>query len=403
MARTWRALIVPTGVPTDDGRIFEEGSLSWRELPLTLMGLLDTPDWGHTGAQVVGRIDELHLDGANLMGAGVLHDDHDDPEIARLASTVASLIEDGTVRGISADTAIIGAEIEPVDPEDIEGAWQMRITEAVLVGATVVPMPAFRDAVIELTGSSDDSGDEAPTEEEAAAALIAAAANRPTLPPAAWFADPELAGPTPLTVTDEGRVYGHLALWNSCHTAYDRCVSPPREEDFAYFRLGGVLTAEGVEIAVGTLSMNTGHAPLGTGRIDATAHYDDTGTAAAYVAAGADEYGPWVAGVIAPGLEEDDVARLRAGTISGDWRRVDGRLRLVAALVVNVPGFPVPRVGERLVASLTASGAGDLEPAALVASGVVIRDQLAEGMKPLVGRVRYSGAMRAMRERVRAA
>ena len=32
-------------------------------------------------------------------------------------------------------------------------------------------------------------------------------------PPAAWFADPSLSLPTPITVTDDGRIYGHAAQW----------------------------------------------------------------------------------------------------------------------------------------------------------------------------------------------
>jgi hypothetical protein len=45
---------------------------------------------------------------------------------------------------------------------------------------------------------------------------------------AAWFRNPHLDGPTPLTVTDDGRVYGHLALWGTCHTGFDGvCIEPP--------------------------------------------------------------------------------------------------------------------------------------------------------------------------------
>ena len=48
-----------------------------------------------------------------------------------------------------------------------------------------------------------------------ASALIAAAA--PVAPPASWFDQPKFSGPTPLTITPEGRVYGHAALWGTWH------------------------------------------------------------------------------------------------------------------------------------------------------------------------------------------
>ena len=52
---------------------------------------------------------------------------------------------------------------------------------------------------------------------------------------------------------------------------------------------------------------------------------------------------------------------LRAsGQVSGDWRRIGGKLRLVGLLTVNVPGYPVPRqralIASGLVMSLVAAG-----------------------------------------------
>lgn len=90
------------------------------------------------------------------------------------------------------------------------------------------------------------------------------------------------------------------------------------------------------------------------------AHYEDTGTVAAYVRAGEDKYGIWVAGVMAPGTTEEDRVRLRATPLSGDWRRIRGGFELMAALAVNVPGFPVPRpkgfVASGVMTSLVAAG-----------------------------------------------
>src|SRR3546814_3580177 len=50
-------------------------------------------------------------------------------------------------------------------------------------------------------------------------------------PPVAWFADPHLSLPTPITITDDGRIYGHAAQWGSCHIGQEGvCVQPPHEE-----------------------------------------------------------------------------------------------------------------------------------------------------------------------------
>ena len=66
-----------------------------------------------------------------------------------------------------------------------------------------------------------------------------------------------------------------------------------------------------------------------------------------------------------PGISAEQLHALRAGTPSGDWRRIGGNLELVGALIVNVPGFPIPRP------ELAASAGREL---ALVAAGVVTVD-----------------------------
>lgn len=191
-------------------------------------------------------------------------------------------------------------------------------------------------------------------------ALTAAAA--PVEPPAAWFADPGLSETTPLTVTDGGRVVGHLAVWDTCHTGMSgRCVTPPRSaSNYSQFRMGAVLTAEGTQVPVGHLTAGTGHAPVEAGIPvgDVVFHYDHTGYVVADVAAGEDEVGIWLAGALRPDATPEQVRVLRASPLSGDWRALGGKLELVAALAVNTPGFPIPR-------QLVAHGA----PVALIAPG----------------------------------
>ena len=198
-----------------------------------------------------------------------------------------------------------------------------------------------------------------------------AAASRPAAvdryaPPAAWFTDPRLDGATALTVTPEGRLFGHLAPWNSCHmSVQERCLTPPRTRSgYAHFHQGRVRTAEGTVIPTGKVTVGTNHAGLELAQRPAAEHYEHTGHVVADVVAGEDAYGIWVAGALRPGVSADHLLALERSALSGDWRRVDGALELVAALAVNVPGFPV--VGARVAGG---------QPAALVASGVVEADR----------------------------
>lgn len=186
-------------------------------------------------------------------------------------------------------------------------------------------------------------------------------------PPSEAFRAPRVQGPTPLTVTADGqRVYGHAWLWNKCHAGIqNECVMAPRSKSkYKYFLNGQVLTADGQMVKVGKITMGTGHAGPRTGWQPAAAHYDNTGTQAAYVTITEDEWGGMMAGVPAPGMTEEQLATLRVSPVSGDWRRADnGALELVAALAVNTPGFPI-------VASLE----GSEEVDCIIAAGVLMPD-----------------------------
>lgn len=195
---------------------------------------------------------------------------------------------------------------------------------------------------------------------------LVAAAPRQSLPKA-WFSDPLLEQPTALTITPEGEIYGHLATWGTCHIGFDGiCVEPPTSQaNYAYFLTGQVQT-DGGPVAVGQISMGGGHADPRLRFRPAVAHYDQTSAAVADVSCGEDSHGIWIHGAIREGVSPNDVATLAAsGGLSGDWRAVAGNLELVAALAVNVPGFPVPRV------QIAASNG---EQIALVAAGIVDTD-----------------------------
>lgn len=220
-------------------------------------------------------------------------------------------------------------------------------------------------------------------EEECAtqAALIAAvsAPAGPVVDPA-WFADPQLDTVTPLTVTDDGRIFGHVATHSTCHVGIrDACVTAPIDETgYGAFHRYPLDTADGSLLAVGRITTGHGahrcrcgtcrgsnddHACVTLTAAGAMAHHDQL-TTLAWVRAGEDARNGaiWVAGIVAPGLGDTDRARLAAGVdVSGDWRQIGGQHQLieVLALASEKPGFPLPRLSTShtgRVMALTAAG-----------------------------------------------
>lgn len=165
-------------------------------------------------------------------------------------------------------------------------------------------------------------------------------------PDPAYFRYPEFTAPTALTV-DGMHIYGHGALKGTCHTGFSgQCVTPPTEAAHDYFLLGETLCSDGSIVATGTITLGTGHAGTdgSVTPMDAIKHYDHTGSVVADVVTGEDEFGLWFSGSLRPNLSATRVRALRAAKLSGDWRKFGSKLRLVALLAVNVPGFPVPRM-----------------------------------------------------------
>lgn len=186
------------------------------------------------------------------------------------------------------------------------------------------------------------------------------AATFPVTPPAAWFVDPGFGGPTPLTVEDDGRVYGHIATWAQSHIGMGGKVHAPKSKsNYAFFATGAVKCDDGSFANVGQITLAGGHASIEASPAEAVAHYDNTASAIMDVAVGEDRHGIWVAGGVRPDADDAKLRTLRASSVSGDWRPINGNLELVAVCAVNVPGFPIPR-------ARVASG----EPVALIAAGV---------------------------------
>lgn len=396
----WEGVIAREGEMTGDGRLIEEGALRWDDLPIPLRVAFKDVG-GHDGAEVCGRIEtverreggDIYATGTFDLGSAVGAEAF--RQVSEQMSNGVSIDTDDVTFRIMAkadmpedDVADSGNESDAeADPEGrvkvaaMSSSDELTVIESArLRAATLVAVPAFATARVYAAGQSpakpaekDGTGE---TEEkvEASAAPLSrdslTAAAIPTAPPEAWFKDPALTGPTALVVEDDGRVYGHIAAWGTCHIGQiGKCVEPPTSpSNYAYFRTGALRTAEGTSVAVGHLTMGTGHAGPRDSANAAAEHYDNTGTVFADVSAGEDAYGIWVAGSLRPGITAEQVRVARSAPISGDWRTIRGSLELVGALAVNVPGFPVPRPQ-----GLLASG----EVKSLQASGVVAHDDSA--------------------------
>jgi len=159
-----------------------------------------------------------------------------------------------------------------------------------------------------------------------------------------------------MTYEDDGSVYGHAAIWGSCHRGFlggqfEQCVTPPRSAtNYEQFHQGYVQTQEGERVAIGKITFDTDHAPLTADVVAASRHYDNTGSVGALARASNGRQGIWISGVLQPDLPASALVSLRANPISGDWRLMRGNLEMVAALAVPVNGFESPQF------ALSASG-----------------------------------------------
>ena len=322
MARTWSAVLARIGTPTGDGRIIAPGALSNRDLPLPLMWQ-EISEEGHGGARVVGRIESL---------------DFGDPSMVRATGTLLESISPDVMEQIGA--GVIGPSVDLDDIDYVmDDAENLIITQGRIAGATLVSIPAFAEVSISLDPEPVDEPTEPLYE------LYASAGAPVARPPADWFASPDVDRLTPLTVTDTGRVFGHVAAWGQCHVGLPGCVTAPSSPtDYQWFHLHSQALDDGSTVPVGVMTVGGGHAAPGLGMRPALDHYDNVGTAVARVRAGEDEYGIWVAGWVLPEATEAQREAFMSSPVSGDWRQnPSGQLDLVALCSVNTPGFPVPR------------------------------------------------------------
>jgi DNA-binding ferritin-like protein len=360
-------VVLPENMESGDGRSFTAGSVTMRELPLPLLWQIKTAQ-GHDGSVVVGRIDKMER---TADGVGNAYGVFDSGEYGREAER---LVRGGFIKGVSADLDRFEASEEMASEDDGKiGTGKIKITKGRIMGVTLVPKPAFQECKILLLDEIEDVQEKPmssisarvvkPVTEEALVACAAVVASIPVTPPKSWFENPNLTGPTPLTVDDSGRVFGHIAAWHVDHIGLSFGTKPPRSKSgYSYFHTGVIRTEEGMDVPVGQLTLSGGHAPLEASAKSAAKHYDDTASAFADVHAGEDAFGIWVSGALRPTVTSYQVREIRASAPSGDWRPIQGALELVAVCQVNVPGFPIARarVASGEVMALVAAGANYL-------------------------------------------
>lgn len=389
--------------PTGDGRDFSGCEWSSRDPNVSTLPLMlqTSTEYGHMGAQLAGYIEELSDlgVGTNPSGRGRFYDNDAGVQFR-------DMLLDGRRFGVSVDPGRVDVDWV-CTAEDEDGyciAEEAQFTAYEIIGVTGTPFPGFAAAAIRLdVGGTQASAAPAPARATRTPIDLSGSGVDLTRPPAEWFSTPEpqLGQPfalgslgdewlvdqgegrvaMPLHITDDGRIAGHGAVWGGEHTGYPgRQVTPPTSAcAYAHFHVGEVVTAEGQRLAVGALGASSDHAITAMRAPEARDTYAHNAVAWANVRAGNGEHGVWIAGALRHDVTEEQLAVLRAGALSGDWRRIGGNLELIALLAVTTPGFPIARE------AITASGLAiqatpaasysirDGEQVSLVASGIVRR------------------------------
>lgn len=360
------AIIAIEDVPTGDGRMLAPKSLVFDSAPYPLRF---KGDGSHDGI-VVGTLDEVWRSGTEVRARGDLHLDSADPEVTAAASRVAELAEEG-LAGLSVGMDDQEVEIrvrrellevvedvevdempdrEVKDGRVIVGRWKADDELAVVVNARLREVSVTDTPAIVGTGLTLER------EPVAAAGGVRSWFDNPNFgydgsdDTRLVFQNPIRADDAPhwgcpLTVTPQGRVYGHMATKGRCHAArQDVCLNLDALDpsySFDEFLVGEAVPG----VRTGPIVLNTPHSIRADGTIRDWDWLANTGQAVADAAVGVDRHGVWVAGQVRPGVTKQQLAALKGGALSGEWTPAPGRfgLRLSGILVVNGPAFAVAR------------------------------------------------------------
>jgi hypothetical protein len=383
------------GYETPDSRYLVAGQGGRRDLPMTLMAMLQNPDggWGHDAAIAVGRVDTLERFDASAVINPLTGEPYGPGVFGWKATGWLTPNEDqeGSQAAVPGATIILDGETAAPAGSTEEGA----VPAATVASAGQPGVLTFRGSGCAPCDAAALTASAAPTENGVA----------PTYPPASWFSrQPMHDQPMERHVyigrnpdgTPTGQVYGRVAWWDACHTGVgDACVMAPRlgENGYRGFHTrGSVYTAEGEELGVGILTHGGGHANIHLGVTPALAHYDTAGAAYVKCRVGEDEDGIWFAGAFRPQITREQIEDFAAFPVSGDWRADAGDrdVRFIAAVSVNTPGFQPPRLQMAMAASgqRAITAAGVKATAARAAKGgtdaAAVEAAIARALRPVI-------------------
>lgn len=376
----WSGVLVVEGTRTGDGREFAPGALTWPEigqtdsLELDLGWMYERAHGGMSTDKVatVGRIDTITRVGNELHGTGVINLDSEWGR--RAAREMGTRDDPGFLAGVSIDADDpedpFQADIEYVFPEGCslteaevtsDGAEALaepaqagcEVPESVryhtgrIRAATLVAIPAFVEGRIYLDRPIPS---DTPVDDSDVFTASAYTITIPDLPPLEWFAEPEDEPEIgAITVTEDGRFYGYLAPKQVAHRGIrnKRVTVPTGNVDYGIWMNRATIVDDGrggfTKIATGPITMDCGHAPMSPKGAARREHYDNACSVVATARVGENSRGVWISGALMPGVNADQVSRMMACQLSGDWgphRERPGKRELAAALLVPVPGFP---------------------------------------------------------------
>lgn len=347
---TFKQIHFPEMARLDEGtgefidRILHSEGGGARDLPRTIYAQFAQGD-GHSGAVAIGALHEFTLDEAN----GALRDGKgwlaDIPE----ARKAALMVKTEALKHNSIDLSEVKGHID-IAFENDEPKIEMHFDEWKLGATTLVGKPAFANAhatmpddeIAAALGDDDEpliyqgpyviNFEMWPEDAEVMAGLG-------TLPPWDYFHRAEPARHHKFWVEDADAngwypVYGHLGLWDTQHDGISTPTFIPRPRDnYASFNKPSVLTDKGM-VEAGPICLYGGHFSLSKALDSVEAAWCDV-----RVVAG--KHGPWMCGVVRPGVTEEQIYAARASRVSGHWK--GGRLKAVVS--VNAEGFDVPGSG----------------------------------------------------------
>lgn len=369
-------IIAVEGTPSGDGRMLANGSVEWDDAVLPVPLIWDRMEGDHSG-MTVGAIAEVWRDGNDIWGRGWLSASEDE-ETQKAVVRVEELFEEGAVgNSVALDhvdlelrvkkTAITGEGPDlPEDPNDLEEDENGYATLGRMMADDALEVTTRgrlrHVAIVDTAALTGEAASKVklrlikPDEDEVIA--VAASGSLRIVEfetDTEAFNDPQFGAPgnddrllfdphsnrwsVPVTVLDDGRVFGHIAPWGICLRGRpDRCITPPNADLDGFMRnraplAGGKRT--------GTIVIGGSHSATGIGAAEATRHYDKTGRAVADVSVGMDAYGIWFAGRLRPGASDEDIYAFKSSDVSGHWEvGKDNQMTLCGLPAVNVGGFP---------------------------------------------------------------